>query len=263
MSKNMHGKGVSPCRNLSQHFLISTKTIDRMLGLTTIAPHDHILEIGAGKGHITRRLLQKAADVTAVEIDPALYGGLRRKFAGEQGLRLMQGDFLTLPLPSGPYKVFANIPFSITTDILRKLTTARNQPSDCWLVVAKGAAKGFLGKPQESMQSLLLKPYYTARIAYYLRREDFRPMPSVETVLLHLQRRTQPDIPPAQRPALERFVRSMQPCLCGKGPGPLTKHQMTVALRRAGQDIPQSATLSYVQWLCLFRCWTHLGGASK
>lgn len=137
---------------------------------------------------------------------------------------------------------------------MRKLTTAPNPPRECWLVMEKGAAKRFLGMAGETLSSLLLKPYFQARIAYYLRREDFHPAPSVDVVLVHLHRREAPDLAPAQREALERFIRRMAPCLEGRGRGPMSRRQAAIALRRAGEaEIPPSATLSYVQWLCLFR----------
>lgn len=235
---------------ISQNFITSTQTIERMLRRTNLSHDDHVWEIGAGKGHITRRLVHRCGHVTAVEIDPVLCAGLIQRLGNTEGLRLIRGDFLTTRLPaSEDYKVFSNIPFSRTTDIIRKLTTTPNAPVDTWLVVEKGAAKRFLGTPHDTIHSLLLKPFFELRIAYHLRREDFHPMPAVDCVLLHLHRREQPDIAPARRAQYESFLRGT----------PLTKRQAQVALRSAGlEEIPQSATMRYVQWLCLFRFWARL-----
>ena len=245
--------------SVSQNFLTSTRTIDRLLALTTITKDDAVWEIGTGKGHITRRLLWRCGHLTSVEIDPKFAENLKAQFDGTSTLRLVHGDFLQTPLPTRtPYKVFANIPFCKTTEIVRKLTTARNPPQDCWLIMEKGAAKRFAGKPCENVHSLSIKPFFDVRIAYYLRREDFHPMPSVDTVLVHFARKAVPDIAPYQRRDMEAFIRAMIPCLQGgHGRGPMSRHEVMAALRRGGfEKIPPSATLRYVQWLCLFRWWT-------
>lgn len=105
----------------SQNFLTSRAGIRRLIGLADIGSSDHVLEIGPGKGHITRELLPRCGRLTAVELDPRLWAGLRERFAGEDKLELIKEDFLKYPLPKGPYKVFANLPFSGTSAILKKL----------------------------------------------------------------------------------------------------------------------------------------------
>lgn len=241
----------------THNFLTSVRTIDRLLSLTDIGLQDRVWEIGAGKGHITRRLLDRCGHVTAVEVDPRLHALLAQKLGGRAGLRLLCCDFLTARLPEAqPYKVFANLPFAGTTAIVRKLLTAGNPPLDCWLIMEKGAAKRFLGLPGENVHSLAIKPFFQGRIAYHMRREDYHPMPAVDSVLVHFHRRQTPDIPVGQRAALVRFVQAVAPSLCGTRGGPLTRRQIASTLHAAGlKDIPQSATLDYVQWLCLFRRW--------
>lgn len=242
---------------VSQNFLTSARVIDGLLRLTTITRADHVWEIGAGKDHITRQLLKTAGRVTAVEIDPALYRRLAGQMAAEKDLHLIHGDFLRTPLPqSKPYKVFANIPFHLTSAIVKKLTTAPCPPTEAWLIMERGAAMRFAGRPGETLSSVLVKPYFHVRIAKHLRRENFHPMPSVDIAVLHLKRKDAPDLSPERRTAFEAFVRGTLKGLRGGGRCPLTKRQMAVALREAGRgDIPQSATMDYVQWLCLFRCW--------
>ncbi len=238
----------------SQNFLTSPKTIRRLIACTTIAKTNLVLEIGAGKGHITRTLLDACRAVTAYEIDPHLAQLLRENLGARANLQLVPGDFLAAPLPArGDYKVFSNIPFSITTAIVRKLTAAPNLPKAMWLVVEKGAAKRFLGTPRETVMSLSLKPFFDLSIAYHLARTDFHPMPRVDCVLLHFARRDEPDIAPAERAAFSAFVK--------EGAGRfLSKRQMGTALRRG--NLPPacaSGEMLYVQWLCLFRCWRQFG----
>jgi 23S rRNA (adenine-N6)-dimethyltransferase len=241
---------------VSQNFLTSSSVIKRIISLSSICQYDHVVEIGPGKGHITDRLINKCGKVTAIEIDRNLYGKLSEKFKDIPNLGLVCCDFLRWNLPKNPYKVFANIPFNKTTDIIRKLTNSLNPPEEAWLVIEKGAAKRFMGRPSETIYSLSLKPFFDCEMKYYFRREDFHPAPSVDAVLFHLKRKPVPDIPWQERYSFSRFVKN---CL-SKPNGiysALTKKQISVALRMAGLsgDISISSEMLYVQWLCLFRCY--------
>lgn len=263
MSKNKSRRENRPSYSVSQNFLTSRGTIDRLIRRTNLNKRDFVLEIGAGKGHITRALLERCERVCAVEIDPKLYAGLKERFAGEPGLSLVPGDFMKMSLPQGPYKVFSNIPFSMTTQIVRRLAEGRNPPSECWLVVEKGAAKRFCGKPAETHFSLMLRPFFQTEVVYHFQREDFHPAPSVETVLLHLSLRAEPDLPLDERRQFEEFLRLSEASgVCGRQ-SPLSKKQVSTALRLSGlPPLSPSGNMLYVQWLCLFRCWRQLGRRS-
>lgn len=234
----------------SQNFLTSRAEICRLIDLADIQSPDHVLEIGPGKGHITRELLKRCGRLTAVELDPKLCAGLRERFAGEQRLTLHEGDFLKRPLPGGKYKVFANLPFSRTTAILRRLTQSGRPPEAAWLIVEWGAAKRFAG---ESLAAYIMRPYFEVKIAAKIPRTQFHPSPGVDAALLELRRKSAPDLPWEQqgeyRAFLERAWRD--------GPWKLlTKRQISTALRLCGlPPAVRDGNMEYVQWLCLFRCW--------
>jgi 23S rRNA (adenine-N6)-dimethyltransferase len=90
--------------------------------------------------------------VVAIEKDPVLVPPLRHRFAGMPHVRIREADFLEVALPRAPYKVFANIPFNITTAIVTKLIGASCPPDDAYLVVQKEAAARFAGLPRESLR---------------------------------------------------------------------------------------------------------------
>lgn len=239
-----------------QNFLTSARTINRLLDKTSLCRADHVVEIGPGKGHITRALLGRCGRVSAVELDEALHARLARQFAGEEALALHRSDFLRWPLPAGPYKVFANIPFCRTSDIIRRLAEAQNPPAEMWLVMEKGAAKRFMGRPAETRASLATKPVFHMEFAWHFRREDFHPAPRVDAVLVHFTRKSPPDVASGRR---RRFL-AMVNAVLEKGPqAALTKRQVSTALRLAGlppEFTPHNA--EYVQWLCLFRCYNDI-----
>ncbi|MDR2606063.1 MAG: rRNA adenine N(6)-methyltransferase family protein, partial [Oscillospiraceae bacterium] len=191
---------------LAQNFLTSSAVINRIIRLSSLSKNDTVVEIGSGKGHITGRLIERCGYVYAVEYDRNLYAKLEYKFGGAGNIKLLNLDFLEFNLPKAPYKVFANIPFNLTTEIVRKLNNPRNAPAEAWLVMEKGAAKRFMGKPFESVMSLLIKPFFDTEIVYHFCRNDFHPAPSVECVLFHLKQKEIPDIKPSEVQSYSRFV---------------------------------------------------------
>lgn len=243
--------------SLSQNFLTSRKILQRIIGISTITPQDTVIEIGTGKGHLTRVLSQHCQHLYSIELDYKLYAYSKQKLADIPNLSLIQGDFLAYQLPeSGQYKVFANIPYFITTDIIRKLTEALNPPTEIWLVIEKGAAKRFMGQPKETVRSVLLKANWRTDICYHFKRDDFHPKPSVDSVLFHLLKKAAPDVAAKDYADFTLFIEhSFHHGLFGKR-SLLTKKQISTALRLAElPPIPQSGLVLYIQWLCLFRCY--------
>jgi len=225
-----HQPGHSVPVSVSQNFLTRKQTIRRLIRIAGLEKNDHVVEIGAGRGHITQELAKTCGNVCAYEIDHKLAERLYAEF-NNSNVRVHRQDFLTATLPKGaPYKVFANIPFNRTSEIVRKLASPHSALDEAWLVMEKGAAKRFAGQPRESLASLLLKPFFDMEIRYYFQREDFHPAPSVDVVLLRLKHKAEPDVPASQRRAYETFV--------GKHIGRLPR---------------VSGEMLYVQWLCLFR----------
>jgi len=269
MSKNNQMRGVSKDTNLrimsknnpapiwvSQNYLTAAKTINRLIAKTSITKSDHVIEIGPGKGHITKALLRHSKKVSAIEIDTNLYYKLKIKFAVSQQLRLYRHDFLTWKLPvKTQYKIFANIPFNHTTSIIQKLASSHNPPTEAWLIMEKGAAKRFMGIPRENMHSLAIKPLFEIQVIYHFKREDFHPMPGVDVVMLHLKRKAIRDIPISMWQSYRRFISY---ALSDNGNGftrILTKKQLSRACREAGLNDITSGEILYIQWLCLFRCY--------
>ena len=206
MSKNKRAESSLP-NSFSQNFLTSGRTINRMLDRTSLNCNDSVIEIGTGKGHLTRELVKRCGSVTSYEIDRKLFQAAKEKFADFSSLSLVHMDFMKASLPrKGEYKIFANIPFFLTTDIIRKITQTQNPPKEAWLIVEKGATKRFAGKPCHTLSSLLLKPYYDLDIVYHIDRKEFHPMPSVECVLLHFRKKDQPDLAVSERSSYGRFL---------------------------------------------------------
>lgn len=133
----------------SQNFLTSTRLTERIVRLAGFQREDTVLEIGTGKGHLTETLCKKAGKVCSVEIDRGLVESAKRRLSKYSNVELIAGDFMKYRLPEkGAYKVFANIPFFLTTQIVEKLTQGANPPTDIWLVMEKGGGKTIYGASQ-------------------------------------------------------------------------------------------------------------------
>ncbi|GAB2567857.1 23S ribosomal RNA methyltransferase Erm [Gracilibacillus alcaliphilus] len=243
--------------SISQNFITSKAIIKRIVARSTIQSEDTVLEIGTGKGHITAELARRSKLVYSVEIDPVLYRKAKQRLKPFYNIRCIHADFLKYSLPAAQqYKVFANIPYSLTTKIIKKLTTSHNPPTDMWLTMEKGAAKRFLGQPNESIKSLLLQPFWDIKIVYHFKRDDFHPKPSVDSVLIYLSQKESPDIGFHELQAFEKFLRySFQWGLYGKRKL-LSKKQISTALKLANlPPLEPAAPISYEQWICLFQCY--------
>lgn len=175
---------------VSQNFLTQRRLLQRIVGCSSITGADTVIEIGTGKGHLTEVLAEKCGLLYSVEIDRKLYNHAKEKLADRKNVRLIYGDFLKYHLPrQGKYKVFANIPYNITTQIIMKLTKAYNPPAEMWLVMEKGAAKRFMGNSCANRLSSQLQLKWNMKIVYYFRQDDFHPKPKVDSVLLYFRRK--------------------------------------------------------------------------
>lgn len=192
----------------SQNFLRSKDLVTNLIRHSSISKDDAVYEIGAGQGVITENLSEICKKVIAFEIDQNLASKLTSRFQNKP-VEIKQGDFLSYPLPQTAYKVFSNIPFNITADVIKKLTQSNNPPEDAYLIVQKEAANKFVGKPHDSKNSqmaILLKPWFDLEIIHHFKRTDFFPTPSVDTVLLRVKKKAQPSITPEQKRQYEDFV---------------------------------------------------------
>ena len=176
----------------SQNRLRSKKLISTLLDKSSIVKGDLVYDIGAGCGIISEELAQRQARVIAIEQDNGLYNKMKQKLVANPLVTLRHGDFLTEPLPQREsYKVFANIPFTLTAEIVRKLLFSQNPPDDCYLIMQGEAARKYAGIPKETLFSLLLKPWFEFRIRHSFRETDFSPAPAVDIVLLQIEHREQ------------------------------------------------------------------------
>ena len=120
--------GIRLNTDLGQHFLINESVLDRIVEAANIQPKDTIVEIGAGIGILTRELVKKAQRVTAIEIDAKLIPLLKEFTANPTHLTIINGNALHISFPTEPYKIVANIPYHITSPLLRHAFLESSSP---------------------------------------------------------------------------------------------------------------------------------------
>jgi|SRR3989338_4463529 len=197
MRKKRSGRGA----RLGQHFLTGLWAAKKLAEAIAVLPSETILEIGPGKGALTKELLALAgqatgAHVVAIEKDEALVEQLQKTFAREitdEKLTLVHQDIrdfepATWNLAPGTYIVAANIPYYITGEIIRKFLTADMQPREMALLVQKEVADRIIARNgKESLLSLSVKAYGAPKIVANVSRGNFSPPPSVDSAILLIE----------------------------------------------------------------------------
>lgn len=230
----------------AQHFLRSPRLVAELVGHSNIRKNDLVYDLGAGNGVITSVLARRVREVVAVEIEPMALEKLRRNVQNARNVTILQKDILKLTPPNEPYKIFANVPFSLSAEIVRKFTSIENPPRSMYLITQKQFARKLVPGNDHFTSELAgeIGPLFAVRIRRPLRKTDFTPPPAVDTVLLELKQRETPLIAPNHMPAYREFV---QRCF----------HSQTyfAATKRAKAGLspelrPSQLTLD--QWITLF-----------
>ncbi|MGB1250372.1 MAG: 23S ribosomal RNA methyltransferase Erm [Candidatus Promineifilaceae bacterium] len=193
-------------KTLAQNFLKNPSYVRYLISLSNLTEQDRVLEIGAGNGIITLELANVAQQVTTLEVDPALAQRMRTKTETLDNVTVKQADILRYQLPNKPYKVFANIPFNITAEIVDKLLGSPFAPSDAFLLMQKETAEKFLAHNDSTEASALWQPWYDFKFMVEIGRTQFHPVPSVDAALLRITKRPKPHLPLEARSEYTQFV---------------------------------------------------------
>lgn len=173
----------------TQNFYNNTSKISKLLSSIGIKENDIVLDVGAGKGVLTNELEKYCKNVIAYELDPSYYEILKHTFHDRKNILLVNEDFTQVHLPKKPFKVFANIPFSLTADIVNKITSDESQLSEAYLFVQKESGDRFVGKPRNTQIATILSYRFNIEIIDSFQRGDFKPIPNVDIVLLKIVRK--------------------------------------------------------------------------
>lgn len=200
---------VEPRRELGQHFLVDARALARIVAAAELTAEDVVLEIGAGVGNLTRLLAKEAGRVVAVEIDRRFLPILEAELAGWPNVHLVAGDILALDpselMGEGPYKVVANLPYAITSAVLRHLLEARVPPQRMVVTVQREVAERIVARSgRMSLLAVSVQFYGRPQLLFRLRPGAFYPPPEVESAVVRIDRHPRP---PVEVTDVARFFR--------------------------------------------------------
>ncbi len=207
----------APKKELGQHWLRDIATLDAIVDAAAVEQGDTVLEIGPGLGTLTARLLRKGATVIAVEFDHVLAANLHESLTKQLGaeatskLTVTESDILSFDLTKLPanYKVVANIPYYLTSHLIRILGESSNAPTHASLLVQKEVAERVCAAPGDmSLLSVSAQVFFNAYLGDVVPAELFTPPPKVDSQVLLLVRHEQPLVPVAQQKDFFRLVKA-------------------------------------------------------
>lgn len=185
-------------KSLGQNFLFDLSILHGVVESSLITDSDTVVEIGPGHGSLTSILAGIAKKVIAIELDHELYAKLQKRFSGYGNIILVHGDALSYPYETlEPFKVVANIPYYITTPIIFKLLEAGNRLISMTLTVQKEVARRIVSGPNTKdygVLSLAIQYVAIPEMKFIVPREAFKPVPKVDSAVIHMTMRTAPKV---------------------------------------------------------------------
>lgn len=256
-------------KRLGQHFLVDETVLQRIVSAAEITPADTILEIGPGLGILTREMAGRAGRVIAVELDNRLAAILKQTLAPLTNVTIINDDILHLDpatLLTGPtaYKVVANLPYYITSPVLRHLLKASARPEKMILMVQKEVAQRIAAAPgHRSLLSISVQYYGNPRIIDIVPAEAFHPAPEVDSAILRIDVYRQPAVTVSDQQGFFDLVRggftaSRKQIANSLAQGLALDKPAVVALldRAAIQPQRRAETLTLEEWAELWRVFS-------
>jgi 16S rRNA (adenine1518-N6/adenine1519-N6)-dimethyltransferase len=189
------GDGVFTKKSLGQHWLHDAGSLQAMCDAAEVSAKDVVLEIGPGLGTLTELLIKRAKHVTAVEFDNILALALPGRMKNAGNLDVVSQDILSFDFTSLPpnYKVVANIPYYLTSNLIRVLSETPNPPSTAVILIQKEVAERVAAEPGAmSILSVTAQIYWEVSLGMLVPAHLFTPAPKVDSQILILKRRTTP-----------------------------------------------------------------------
>ena len=191
---------VQPKKSLGQNFLVDPNGLNKVVQAAKVSSEDTVLEIGAGLGSLTYLLAQQSRQVVAVELDTRLIASLREALAGFTNVTICEGDMLKLSpdvlIDAERYVVVANIPYYITSALIRHLLEANHKPTRMVLTVQQEVAERILARDSKmSLLALSVQVYGKPELKARIPAGCFYPPPEVDSAVLSIELYKEPLVP--------------------------------------------------------------------
>lgn len=205
--------GLKAKKGLGQHFLIDEKALETIVIAAELSPEDIVIEVGPGLGVLTIELARRAGKVIAVELDTKLASLLKRRLASLPNVNIVNADILKVS-PSqllggeNNYKVVANLPYYVTSPILRYFVEASPKPSLMVVMVQKEVGIAIAASPGKmSLLAISLQVYSKPKIISYVSSQSFYPPPKVDSAIVRFDLFPEPAVKIADIDGFFKVVR--------------------------------------------------------
>jgi len=186
----LRAHGLRPRKRLGQTFLIDPVALQRIVDAAELDGRDAVVEVGAGVGNLTRLLAGRAAHVVAVEVDDQLVELLREQVADLPNVTVLHGDVLSVSdfgFPHLGYVVVGNLPYYITSAVLRHFLEGRPRPSRLIVTVQREVAQRVVAEPDDmSLLAVSVQFYGRPQIVARIPAGAFYPVPQVDSAVLRI-----------------------------------------------------------------------------
>ncbi len=187
-------------KSLGQNFLVDRRVRSKIVEAADISPTDTILEVGPGRGFLTKALAERAGRLFAVELDDALIPRLRERFAECENVKIIEGDARTVDIDglvgtATEYKVVANLPYYAATPIVRRFLEYHHKPTTLVVMVQKEVGLEMTASPGKmGILSVATQVYGRARIVTSVPPRAFRPSPNVTSAVVRIDTYAEPAV---------------------------------------------------------------------
>ena len=265
-ARTLKHKPQSRRTRLGQNFLIDRYVARRIVGAAQISDSDEVLEIGAGRGALTRPLALRASRVLAVEVDGELARSLSSKLRDTDNVSVICQDALTLDPASHfteDYKVVANLPYYAATPLIRKYLTASPKPTSMVVMVQKEVADTIAARPGKmGLLSVIVQVHGAAKVLFSVPPKAFKPRPKVTSAVIQVDPYSEPLVPVKDPDAFIEFVAAGF-----RAPRKQIRNSLSLGLSAPPHEVDslldaahvnpvqRPATLDLSQWSELYEYW--------
>jgi len=187
-----------PKKSLGQNFLVDSRVAKKIISTADISSDDTILEIGPGRGALTRHLAETSKRLVGIELDPELASELQARFSNDPGVEIIHGDARDVSVDQfinagERYKLLANLPYYAANRIVRRFLTAERKPSILVFMVQREVARTMAAQPGGmGLLSVMIQLYGSVKVAFTVPPRAFRPAPKVTSAVVRIDVYDQP-----------------------------------------------------------------------
>ncbi len=179
---------LKPSKRLGQNFLISQKVLNKIVKTADLSKNDTVLEVGPGLGILTQELAQRVRKVIAVEKDKRIVETLKDVLKGHNNIKIIHDDILKIKnYKIKNYKIVANIPYYLTSPLIRLFLESKTPPQEMILLIQKEVAQRICASPPKmSLLAVSVQFYSQPQIISYVSKKSFWPQPKVDSAIIKI-----------------------------------------------------------------------------